>query len=64
MLPKNTSKCSNVVICYNFRLSLGYNLGRDLSQEVGMDQLVKYKDIELYLQLYIPKDHEENIHYT
>ena len=26
------------------------------------DQLVKYKDTREYLQLYIPKDHEEYIH--
>ena len=29
-----------------------------------MSQLVKYKDTGLYLQLYISKNHEENIHYA
>jgi len=27
-----------------------------------MDQLVKYKDIREYIQLYIPNDHVEYIH--
>jgi len=47
--------------CYDLRLSSGCNLGKDLSWEVGKDQLVKYKDTGLYLQLYIPIVLEENV---
>ena len=43
---------------YILRLGSGCNLGKDLSKEVGMSQLVKHKDTGLYLQLYRPKDHE------
>ena len=50
--------------CYNLRLGSGCNLGKDLSWEIEKSQLVKCKDTGLYLQLYIPKDYEENIHYT
>ena len=39
--------------CYNFQLSLGYNLGKDLRKNKRNNQLVKYKNIRLYLQLYI-----------
>jgi len=48
-------------ICYNLRLSSGYNSGKDLSREVGMSQLVKHKNIELYLKLYISIDNKANI---
>jgi len=34
------------------------NLDKDLSKKVEISQLVKYKDTGLYLQLYIPIDHE------
>jgi len=43
-------------ICYDLRLSLHCNLGKDLSKRVEMSQLVKHKDTELYLQLYMPID--------
>ena len=39
-------------------LGSGCNLGKDLSKRVGISQLVKHKDTGLYLQLYIPIDHE------
>ena len=44
---------------YNLRLSLGCNLGKDLSKEVEMSQSVKLKDTRLYLQLYIPIENED-----
>jgi len=50
--------------CYNLRLGSGYNLDKDLSWEVGKNQLVKCKDIGLYLQLYISIDLKINIQYT
>jgi len=43
---------------YDLRLSLGCNLGKDLSREVRMSQLVKHKDIEQYVLLYIPIDNK------
>jgi len=46
------------VLCYNLKLALDYNLGKDLSKRVGMSQLVKCKDTGLYLQLYIPINNE------
>jgi len=48
-------------ICYDLRLGLGCNLGKDLSKKVGMSQLVKHKDTGLYLQLYILIDHKVNV---
>ena len=39
-------------------LSLGYNLGKDLKKNKKNNQLVKYKDIELYLLLYISTNYE------
>ena len=50
--------------CYNLRLGSGYNLDKDLSWEVGKNQLVKCKNIGLYLQLYISIDLKINIQYT
>ena len=47
--------------CYSLRLGSGCNLDKDLSWEVGKDQLVKYKDTGLYLQLYISIVLEENV---
>ena len=44
--------------CYNLRLGLDCNLGKDLSKSIGISQLVKHKDTELYLQLYITIDNE------
>ena len=35
--------------CYNLRLSSDCNLGKGLSKSRRKSQLVKYKDIELYL---------------
>jgi len=40
-----------------FKLGSDFNLGKDLSKSEGRSQLVKHKDIRVYLQLYIPKDH-------
>jgi len=34
---------------YDLDLSSGYNLGKDLSKSEGNDQLVKHKNIEMYL---------------
>ena len=50
--------------CYNLRLSLGCNLGKDLSESIGISQLVKYKDTKLYLQLYISINNEVKIWQT
>ena len=47
--------------CYDLRLGSDYNLGKDLSKDERNNQLVKCKDTELYLQLYIPIDHKEYI---
>jgi len=44
---------------YSPKLGLGCNLGKDLSKRGENNQLVKHKDTGLYLQLYIPSDHEE-----
>ena len=38
---------SDTYIYYNFRLGLGCNLGKDLSWDVEIGQLVKYKNIGL-----------------
>ena len=48
---------------YDPKLGLDCNLDKDLSKSEGDNQLVKHKDIGLYLQLYISIDHEkiENI---
>ena len=50
--------------CYNLRLGSGCNLDKDLSWEVGKNQLVKCKDTGLYLQLYISINLKVNIQYT
>jgi len=42
-----------------FKLGSGCNLDKDLSKSREDDQLVKYKDTEVYLQLYISKDYKE-----
>ena len=46
---------------YDFKLGSSCNLGKDLSKRYGLSQLVKHKDTEQYLQLYIPINHEEII---
>jgi len=38
-------------------------LGKDLSKNKGYKQLVKYKNIGLYLQLYIPTNYEKRERY-
>ena len=38
--------------CYNLKVGLGCNLGKDLNKDKGDNQLVKYKNTGLYLQLY------------
>ena len=53
------SKYSEVYSCYDPKLGSGCNLGKDLRRDRWGDQLVKYKDIELYLLLYIPIDHKK-----
>ena len=35
--------------CYNLKLGLGCNLDKDLSKSEEDDQLVKYKNTEMYL---------------
>ena len=40
-------------------MSSGYNLGKNLSKREEDDQLIKYKDTRLYIQLYISKDYEK-----
>ena len=35
--------------CYNLKLGSGCNLDKDLSEEIGLSQLVKYKNTGLYL---------------
>ena len=39
---------------YNLELGLDCNLGKGLRKNKRNDQLVKYKNAGLYLQLYIP----------
>ena len=41
-------------------LGLGCILDKDLSKREENGQLVKHKDIELYLLLYIPIDHKKS----
>ena len=57
------SKCLereyNRRFCYNHKLGLNCNLGKNLRKNEGDNQLVKYKDTELYLLPYIPSDYEE-----
>jgi len=38
--------------CYNLKLGSGCSLGKDLSENERLSQLVKHKDIRMYLQLY------------
>jgi len=45
--------------CYNPKLGLDCNLGKNLSISRGDNQLIKHKNTGLYLQLYIPNDYEE-----
>jgi len=45
--------------CYDSKLSSDYNLGKSLSKKGDNNQLVKYKNIGSYLQLYLPKDYEK-----
>ena len=49
--------------CYNLRLGSGCNLGKGLSKSGEKSQLVKCKDTELYLQLYVNDitEHKEKI---
>jgi len=44
---------------YDLKLGSGCNSGKDLSKSRRDDQLVKYKNIGLYLLLYISNDHKE-----
>jgi len=38
--------------CYNPKVGLDCNLGKDLNKDKGDNQLVKHKNTGLYLQLY------------
>ena len=44
---------------YSLKLGSDYNLSKKLRKNRKDDQLVKHKDIRMYLPLYIPRDHEE-----
>jgi len=46
--------------CYDLKLNSGYNLGKDLNKSEGDNQLVKYKDTELYMLI----NHEETRRYS
>ena len=48
-----------VTICYDPKLGSDCNLGKDLSKNKEDDQLVKYNDTGLYIQLYILNYYEE-----
>ena len=50
--------------CYNLKLSLGCNSDKDLSKSRKNNQLVKCKDIGLYLLLYIPINYEEYVKHS
>jgi len=56
---KVTTILNNLRYCYNFKLGSGCNSGNNLCKSENDDQLVKCKDTGLYLQLYIPIDHEK-----
>ena len=43
---------------HDLKLDLDCNLGKDLRKNEEDNQLVKYKDIYLYLLLYISNDYE------
>ena len=47
--------------CYDLRLSSGCNLGKDLREERGVDQLVKHKEYKIVSMLYILVVHKESI---
>ncbi len=57
LTPSSKSKNKKTIVM-TLELGSGCNLGKDLSKRVGISQLVKHKDTGLYLQLYIPIDHE------
>jgi len=46
---------------YDPKLNSGCNLGKNLSKDREDNQLVKYKDIGIYLQLYILTDYKKTI---
>ena len=48
-----------ISLCYNLKLGLDYNLSKNLRKNERDDQLVKHKDIGLYLLLYISIDYEK-----
>jgi len=53
--------CQYFTKCYNPKLSSGCNSGKNLSKSRGDNQLVKHKNMGLYLQLYISNDHKEYV---
>jgi len=46
-------------LSYNPKLGLDCKLSKDLKKNRRDDQLVKHKDIRLYLLIYIPSNHKE-----
>ena len=48
-------------IYYDSKLNSGCNLGKNLSKDREDNQLVKHKDIGIYLQLYILTDYKKTI---
>ena len=52
------------VYYYDLRLGLGYNLDKDLSKNKKNNQLVKHKNTEQYLQLYISNNYKEYMKYS
>ena len=54
-----THKPKIVDIYYDPKLGLGCSLDKDLKKNKEDDQLVKYKNIYLYLLLYISNDYKK-----
>ena len=48
---RRQEKLDMVKKCYNLKLGSDYNSDKDLRKNEGYDQLVKYKDTEIYLYL-------------
>ena len=52
---------TNQLCYYDLRLGSGCNLGKDLREERGIDQLVKHKEYRIVSTLYILVVYEESI---
>ena len=50
--------------CYDSKLGLDCNLDKDLGKKEKYAQLVKYKNTESYLQLYISNNYKERKRYS